>query len=524
MPKIWFNHGLKETMPKLDFREPGITDDTEEVFVGGNTQNIQLAKQIDLDTTNEQLGNLPDLTTTDKSSIVKAINEHGMSLAQNTSKISGRRSITDWNNLVINKGQPNEDWKDVFQAARDFLNGSTLIQQLVFPAGIYQYSISPNWAMTDSQIVAEGEVRLRYTGTGNAVIIDGSTQPGSNVWNMKMGRFIVEAPSTAQDGVYVNAVHHSDISFKVVGAGSNYAGFHLLFSVTNTIHLTVSSNEEGWYQNAQPKYGLQLGKLSVGNTPSYNTFINPIIEHCIEGAYIDDSLGNIFIGGTMEGSADNGLWLTANAGLNKFYGTDLEANTTADVYCLGFQNEFHGIDSTKVLDFGSTAKDNKVFGGSYKHITLETGSTRNLLSGVSYNRELYDGTTGLLTDNGTKNRVSNPVDIKNNKIGIEGTVTFSGGWVTDATLNQPFKMSKDTDGFVNLSGAVSSPTSTDANSGSLLFTLPIGFRPLTGYVRFNVYSNGSTGVISIDSTTGEVRILSGSNTMLSFNGVRYQAA
>ena len=44
--------------------------------------------------------------------------------------------------------------------------------KLFFPAGIYGYSISPNWAIQNATIEAYGEVRLRYSGIGNAVILD----------------------------------------------------------------------------------------------------------------------------------------------------------------------------------------------------------------------------------------------------------------------------------------------------------------------------------------------------------------
>lgn len=443
-------------------------------------------------------------------------------LADNAKKTDGVISITDFDNLVLNKGQVNEDWKNAFQAAINAIK--TKNQKLVFPTGIYQYSVSPNWAVDDAQIVSDGEVRLRYTGTDHAVIIDGVTGANSNVWNMTFGRFIVEAPSTAKDGVYINRVHHSHFDLRVRGAGTGYAGINVLFTVCDTFNIEVSSNPEGWYQNAKPQIGLRLSKFSTGLIPSYNTFINPIIEHTVQGGKIEDSLGNVFLGGTMEGCDDNGLWLTADAGLNKFFGLDLEANVGNDIYCLGFQNEFHGVDSTKIVDFGSTAKDNLISGGSYKTVILEASSTRNILANFKYNRELFDGTTGTLTDNGVKNRISNPVDIKNNKVGLDKAVTFNGGWVTDATLNQPFKMVKDTDGFINLSGTISSPNSADASSGFLLFTLPTGFRPLGGYVRFSVYNGATNAVISIDSANGEVRLISGTNNMLSFNGVRFLTA
>lgn len=290
--------------------------------------------------------------------------------------------------------------------------------ELVFPQGIYLYSSSPNWAINNLRMRAEGVVRLRYTGTGRAFIVDGSVGAGANVWNMTIGQFIIEAPNTATDGFYMDNVHHSKISAKVRGCGTNYAAFHIRFAVCNTFdNITVTSNEEGWYLAARPKYGIQMSKLIVGEIASYNTFINPIIEHTVEGAQIDDSLGNIFIGGTMEGCLDNGLNLGAAAGLNKFYGMDFEANVGNDIVCAGFENQFYGCDSANIVDFQSGAINNAIHGGSFKNITLESGSHYNLVHGANYNRQLFDGTTGTLTDASTYNRLVNNMDVKLAKVG-----------------------------------------------------------------------------------------------------------
>jgi hypothetical protein len=55
MPKIKFKRGLKENLPVLDEGEPGFAKDTEEVFIGTGTGNVQLAKQKDVDSVTEGL-------------------------------------------------------------------------------------------------------------------------------------------------------------------------------------------------------------------------------------------------------------------------------------------------------------------------------------------------------------------------------------------------------------------------------------------------------------------------------------
>jgi len=101
------------------------------------------------------------------------------------------------------KGDGITDDTSSLQQARDYITAQSQPSMLVFPAGIYKYSVSPNWAIQDAEIVTEGEVRLRYFGTDNAVIIDGIVGTHSNVYNMKFGQFIIEAPNTAKDGMYI---------------------------------------------------------------------------------------------------------------------------------------------------------------------------------------------------------------------------------------------------------------------------------------------------------------------------------
>jgi hypothetical protein len=57
MPKIKFKRGLKENLPDLDEGEPGFAKDTEELFIGTETGNIQLAKKESVDTLNLEIDN-----------------------------------------------------------------------------------------------------------------------------------------------------------------------------------------------------------------------------------------------------------------------------------------------------------------------------------------------------------------------------------------------------------------------------------------------------------------------------------
>ncbi|WP_191565587.1 right-handed parallel beta-helix repeat-containing protein [Metabacillus idriensis] len=68
MAKIQVLYVLKVNLPKLEIGELGFATDTDELFIGSSTGNLELTKQ-------SNLGLLSELTTVNQSSLVKAINE-----------------------------------------------------------------------------------------------------------------------------------------------------------------------------------------------------------------------------------------------------------------------------------------------------------------------------------------------------------------------------------------------------------------------------------------------------------------
>lgn len=293
------------------------------------------------------------------------------------------------------------------QDARDYLadlaTAGTQLPTLLFPAGIYKYSVSPNWAVNKANLQTEGEVRMRYTGTGNAFIIDGGTV--SAVLNdLSFDRFIIEAPSTAGHGVYIRNVHRSSFGFNVKGAGSTSAGIYVAFSVCSIFNTPmVSVNDGGWYLGAKPYDGMYLTNAVVGidsGFTSYCTFVNPIIEGTTQGIQVHRGLGNTFIGGTSEGITDTAIIIHDTSIRNKFFTIDMEVNL-GDVLCNGQENEFYGIDSNFYFQFGPTSKRNLIVGGNYETIAIESGAEDNTLIGARYNI----AGSGTFGDNGTRTRL-----------------------------------------------------------------------------------------------------------------------
>jgi hypothetical protein len=325
-------------------------------------------------------------------------------------KIGETISIKDFGAI----GDGSADDTVALQAARDYLadlaTAGSELPTLLFPAGIYKYSVSPNWAINKISLQTEGEVRMRYTGTGNAFIIDGI---GQAMYGLYFSRFIIEAPATAGHGVYIRVVQHSTFDFQVNGCGSTSAGIYVAFSVCSVFNSPkVSVNDGGWYLGAKPYYGMYLTNNVVGldnGDCSYCTFINPIIEGTQQGIFCHSALGNTFIGGTSEGITDTALNVSAASRLNKFFTIDYEVNL-GDVLCYGYENEFHGIDSNVYFAFMAGSRDNLIVGGRFNTLYLETGALDNTIVAARYN--VYSG--GSYSDNGTRTRASDLVNIQTN--------------------------------------------------------------------------------------------------------------
>lgn len=316
-------------------------------------------------------------------------------------------------------------------ASRNWVAAGSARNQLVFTAGTYGYSVHPNWAIQHAVIIASGEVRLRYFGTGNAVILDLGPTANTFLFDVTAGPFIVEAPSTAQHGVYVRSIHHSKLQFKVRGAGTNYAGVKIEFAVcTDFTGSSCYPNDDGnWYLGAKPKYGLWASARNAGEQVSYSYFGNTIWEGLDQaagaGILLDGALGNVFVGGTAE-RCNHGLITTPGAVNNRFYGVDFEANQLArDILENGQGNEYHGVDSATLITVGNTALFPKFYGGSHETVEIATGARWPLFNGLNVNRFGTPG--GGFTNGEPTSMFRDCIDLQTQTITplIQGTITVT---------------------------------------------------------------------------------------------------
>lgn len=326
---------------------------------------------------------------------------------------------------AILDGSSTTDLTTYITAARDALAALSVPGTLLFPGGVYPYSVSPNWAINDARIEALGEVRLRYTGTGDAVIIDaGLAGYGINIY---MGRFLVEITSSSGgDGVYVRSIHHSELSFNVRSTGTGGAGLRIEFAVCTVFDRFTCSNNEGggFYNSLTPTWGVVCDHRGAAEGTAACLFTCPVIEGVqlgIEGGLM---VGCLWNGGTSEGCSDIGIYLRSTDVENVFVGMFHEANTTYDMLIQGSGNTFIGTNCVELVALDGSASRNSFHGGLINTITLSSGTRNNVFTGTIYNR--YG--TGGVTDDGIGNSFSQAMDAASTTLGRQpATVTPTVG-------------------------------------------------------------------------------------------------
>lgn len=305
------------------------------------------------------------------------------------------------NNLIpsVQSGTNGTDLGTYWNNFATFLAATTPPPKAYIPNCVVLTSQTPNFAVENLEIETDGDVLIKYTGSsGNGGFYlngaSGANNVSGYVNNMKVGRLRVEANGSAI-GVFVNQVDHSDLSFDVIGATTD-AVYVVNCTCTTFRRPTCSSNEGAL--TTVPTNGLVLTGTGGGYS-AYCTIEQPVMEGVGTGILMDYSLGNIVIGGTAEGCSSTGVQLTANAQVNRFFGTNFETNTSYDIHCTGFKNEFVGVSTLAGgITFDGAGYNNNVWGGQHQSVTFNSTANSNLLCGIAYNRQ---ATSGAITDNTT---------------------------------------------------------------------------------------------------------------------------
>lgn len=292
-----------------------------------------------------------------------------------------------------------------YQKAIDYITAQLLPSALFAEAGSYKFSTSPNLAIQGARIYGLGRVFFENLGSGTTFLIDGQVTPNGNIYDLRIEGLSGAGSSVSGHGVTTKSLHASYIDIQIEGCGVTSDAYHAQFSVCTEFKLRATKNGRPlnqWYKGtngieARPLNGFFGTELNPGELLSYCTFINPILEHCAAtGMKLDKAFGNGIFGGTMEGIGSVGLFLTANAFNNKFYNIDFEVNTDHDIYCIGRENFFINCDSEKQITLDSGSTNNMVQGGSHQTIFVGPATFGTKLHDLIYNR---NATTGQILDN-----------------------------------------------------------------------------------------------------------------------------
>lgn len=384
---------------------------------------------------------------------------------------------------------------------------------IVFPAGVYAFATWPDLAFRWVKIVALGDVTLRSTGASHGVVFDG-TGKSPSVRNLVFDGFKIEVPSDAGDACQFIACHETYINVNIRGAGTTAAGLRLQFSVCPTIHIKCSVNDGGWYNDgsgsAKPAYGLYLDRTSGAEHTIGASIMTPIIEGTGIGVYMDYASNNKIFGGTLEACTDTGLHLTANSQSNEIQGVAYESNTNYDVHDLGVQNTHSGCYAFNLIQFGATARANKLQFGSYKSVTVLSSAADVSLMSFDYNRN-NDG--GVITDSGTRTLKFN---LRN-----RGAATTQGRpWNRTAVGDTNYTI-LSSDNIINTSAVLTTPRTWTL---PLAADVPAGYRikifdAAEGITRTNTLTIARAGSDTINGVTSFILNMTGGTAEFVSNGV-----
>lgn len=289
---------------------------------------------------------------------------------------------TGWDTAIAALFAPNTTWK--------------------FRSGYYEYAVSPNFGI-HGNVYYKGELGavLKYTGSGTAFNIDGSTAPAQQtgvnaVFWITVENLIIDGSGTGLTGVYARAVHHS--TFRNVGVRNvTGKGFHFRWNILNlydTLHATTRIGEVDGTGESDP---LGIGFYfdndgNVINAVQGCSMINLIAELCSGvGIHLQGANKNTFIGGSSEQNGGKNLVCYGNG--NTFITMDNEYSGDADevdYYIGGNGNRLIGCLGTGTVRFGNDIDGadyigNELIGGEFNKIIIDVNAQHTKVDKPVYN-------------------------------------------------------------------------------------------------------------------------------------------
>jgi hypothetical protein len=462
--------------------------------------------------------------------------DEGLGRAERVSAPAGGRvkqSVTAYlaNNAVFNVLDfgARRNGSDDGPAIRRALDAAGAAQgTLLFPPGTYSYEKSPNFARHDLEILGQGRVTLRHTGSGVGFLVDGWVrQFGRRVWNMRIENLVLEGNAETSVGFLFRSVHHGRFGrLRVTGGAPEGEGFRTEFFIANYC--------EGWaVTGSEPVVGTLPGTgitLSSLPAPKENlstvdcTLVNFIVEGCARtGVHLDRAQNNLIRGGTFEDNrSGTGLLLSEMASGNVLDGVFLESNQL-HIDCQGPQNQFIALSAAKGLcRFHGGANFSRLIGGRFGDLAIEDGVRDVKLLGIAAKR-IAD--RGLRTQRLGCHDLSADLPVPDQdgapmRANRWQAPTLESPWTNLGGDTTPAGFMRDAESLIRLRGRVT--RAVGGKSGKrrlplLVFRLPEGYRPTYRH-RFPVLSGGKLGIIEVEAG-GNVVLVKGALEDLSLDGV-----
>ena len=367
--------------------------------------------------------------------------------------------------------------------AAAFAAAFTASTQLTIPAGTYNVTALPNFAVRGTRILGIGRVVLNITGAGPGLIVDAGAAPSTVVvQDVVIDNLTINCTGAATIGIFIRGITHSQFNrLRPI----NFPAYAMLcnFMVSNSFYdFCYSGNEPGI--TVPSVIGVGLGKRNAAGEQSSNcTWINPIIEGTSgNGLVLDEAAANTFVGGTIEGcgytTGYGGILIGPNNVENTFIGMDLEANgilgdaTTFHIKNAGLRTSFINVLADNTLSglvwvYGGNSA--VFYGGEIQNLKIDAGVKNTVTNSLAYN--------GTITNNGTDTR---HIQLYN----ITGGTTLPDSYVTKNTwVPVPTGLTvvgtptytgtyERVGDLVNFTITVVSTTSTASTAGATSFNAP----------------------------------------------------
>lgn len=414
MPKIEFKRGTKDKLPTLAVGEPAFTTDTKEFFIGSDEGNIEFAKQNDLNTTNANVtnntntlnnlanvsanaevmsargtypllgnrldgvdelladittkqGDLTQLNTTDKSSVVNALKEIKTQANTNITAINANSTAIS----NIGNGSPKGTYATLTALQTAFPTGTTGVYIVTADGkwyywsgsawtagGVYQATSIPNGSVTQQQLNFVPVIGLKSKNlfnkatvtTGKYVDYTSGGLPSNSTFSAS--DYIPVSPSTTY---YKNSTQqwaYYDVNKTYI---SGVASGNTLNTPANASYVRISAT------NTE----LDTLQLELGNAgTSYQSFNNFVDPATITPGSLTTDKQSFFDNAILSNNLYNSATITTGKYVNYQTGalstlagynaSDYIPVTAGSSYIKTFGEQFAFYDSNKVYVSGLT--------------------------------------------------------------------------------------------------------------------------------------------------------------------------